>query len=415
MYLKRRQQLFAQLQDQTITLLFSGKAPYKTADQKYPFVVNKNFYYLTGLSVEEAVLIMIKGVNQTDSYIFVPNYDPIKALWDGAALDFKTVAKITEIKEGFVRGNNTIEQFISQIVSSSRRAIYGSLSQVNFDFDRLEFDLTTTLNEEFSKTLVNKYPYLTINNIHSDLAKLRMIKDKNEIDLISKAISISDQAIRHLLNVIPKLRSEAQINAEYNYILNKEGLIPSFNSIIASGKNAAILHYVDNNSQLDQDGLVLLDMGVEYEQYASDISRTFPVSGKFNQRQRDVYEAVLSVNKAAIEWVKPGYSFAEFNQYGKDLLINEAKKLKLIKNDEEINDYYYHSLTHSLGLDVHDIGDYTKKIEAGMILTVEPGLYIAAENIGVRIEDNILITTDGAINLSEMIPKEVAEIEKLMK
>jgi Xaa-Pro aminopeptidase len=208
---------------------------------------------------------------------------------------------------------------------------------------------------------------------------------------------------------------EYELQAEYNYVLNKNRTTPSFDTIAASGKNATVLHYIDNDSKIPENQLVLFDLGVDYDYYCSDVTRTIPSSGKFTKRQKEVYEVVLEANKKSIEWLRPGVTIKEFNDYGKKILIEGAKKLGLIKEDSEISKYYYHSLGHYLGLDVHDVGNYAKPIPEGALITIEPGLYIAEEGIGIRIEDDVVVTKDGAINLTKDIIKEVADIEAFMK
>ena len=209
---------------------------------------------------------------------------------------------------------------------------------------------------------------------------------------------------------------EYQLESYFDYVIKNEGQrINSFKTIAASGVNATILHYVDNNAVLKDGDLVLFDLGTETEFYISDISRTFPVNGKFTPRQKEVYQAVLDVNKKCIEFLKPGITKEEYNNYAKELLIKACKKLGLITKDEELSKYYWHSVGHSIGLDTHDPCDYDSPFKAGMLVTCEPGLYIEEEKIGVRIEDDILITEDGAINLSQDIIKEVKDIEDFMK
>ena len=201
----------------------------------------------------------------------------------------------------------------------------------------------------------------------------------------------------------------------YEYALkthNSEG--NSFNPIVASGANGTTLHYEENDQTAEDGSLVLCDLGALAGPYASDISRTFPVNGKFSSRQKEIYELVLSVNKACIDFVKPGIMMSELNLHAKNILAEGALKLGLIQSLDEISKYYYHNVSHYLGLDVHDVGSYLIPLKAGVVLTIEPGFYIEEENIGIRIEDNVLVTETGSINLSESIIKEVKDIEEYM-
>ena len=208
-----------------------------------------------------------------------------------------------------------------------------------------------------------------------------------------------------------KVKNEMQAEAYYDFINRSEGKNASFTSIVAAGKNATILHYVDNNSNIAKEDLLLMDVGCYTKHYSSDITRTFPINGKFTKRQKEVYEVVLECNKKCIEFAKAGITWSEINDYAKRILADGCKKLGLIKEDHELSKYYYHSIGHSLGLDVHDPSLRNLGLVEGMVITIEPGLYIEEEKIGIRIEDNIQIGLEKSENLSKNIIKEVEEIE----
>lgn len=409
-YVNRRTNYLNEVKENSISIFFSGIAPQKSADQNYPFVVNRNFFYLSNIDQDNACLILVKGTNKTESFLFIEKTDPIKALWDGSGYTFEEAKDLSKIDN--VLDIKSLEQFIQGLFQASRRALFGELEYVYFDLEKYGKETFSTLyQKEFSK----KYPFLQVKSNHLILANLRTAKDEVEIDSIKKAIDITNDALNVLMKNLKPNMNEREIEALYTYELNKAHSSPSFDTIAASGVNATILHYVDNNDNINDNELILLDLGALYNNYASDITRTYPANGKYTERQKAVYEIVLEANKKTIEWLKPGITMEEFNNFGKKILIEGAKKLGLIKEDEEITKYYYHSLGHYLGLDVHDIGDYTKPIPEGAIITVEPGLYIKEENIGIRIEDDILITKDGNINLSKHIIKEVKDIEVFMK
>ncbi len=412
---ERREAYLNRIEAPSISYFFSGIAPYKTADQKYYFSVNRDFFYLTNLAIENTILVLVKSATRQESYIFTEKVDELKALWEGPGLSFDAIAAKTELPVANIRDLETLETFTAGIMSSNRRAIFGQISYAYLDFDRIDSKANLTESDKHAVYLQKHYPFLSIRNAHAHLAHLRTKKDAFEISQIQKAVDVSQQAYEHLLHVIPTLDEEHQVEAEYNYILNKNQTIPSFNSIVASGKNGTILHYGDNNQPLDKSGLLLLDLGVQYQNYASDITRTYPVSGKFTKRQKEVYQSVLNVNKAVIAWAKAGITQEAFNQFGKELIIKELYNLGLIKKDEEYAKYYYHSLGHYLGLDVHDEGNYAEPFPVGTVITVEPGIYIAEEGIGVRIEDDIVLTENGNICLSHKLVKEVVEIEKAME
>lgn len=411
----RRSLYASKVIEPSLSLFFSGKAPQRSADQNYLFSVNRNFYYLTGIDQQNVVLLIAKGANKTDSYLFIEPIDPVKALWDGAGLSFEEAAKMCEIDVKNVKAIDSLNLFISQLLSTNRRALYGQIETIYLDLERQSDTSAQTPAQNFAQYLQKDYPFVSIKTNQMILAEQRMVKDQSEVETIKKAISITDEGLSRIMKHLAPGKTEFGMQAEYNYILNYHRTTPSFDTIAASGKNATILHYIENKDEIKDNTLLLLDLGVELDHYCSDITRVFPANGVFTGRQKEVYEVVLEANKKTIEWLKPGVTIKEFNDFGKSILIEGAKKLGLIKEDTEIDKYYYHSLGHYLGLDVHDVGNYSLPIPEGAIITVEPGLYIAEESIGVRIEDDVLVTKDGAINLSKHIIKEVKDIEAFMK
>ncbi len=415
MLLKRRESYIEHIENQSMSIFFSGHAPLKSADQFYPFVVNRNFFYLSGLNQENLCLVIMKGAGKSDTYLFIEKIDPVKALWDGAGMTFEEAAEKAAIPLENVRDITSLETFIAQMLSTSRRALYGELSHIYLDLERLNEKVPATESIQFAHRLKSLYPQINLCSNQMILAEMRTIKDASEVEDMKKAIAITKVGLERIMRELKVGRYEFQLEAEFNYVLNLHRTAPSFNTIAAQGKNATVLHYIENSDAIEPGSLVLFDLGCLSNHYASDITRTYPASGQFTPRQKAIYELVLSVNKEAIRFLKPGMTLKEFNDFGKQKLTEGAKALGLIKEDDEITRYYYHSLGHYLGLDVHDVGNYTKPIPEGAIITVEPGLYIAEENIGIRIEDDILVSASGNINLSQDIIKEVNEIEAFMK
>ena len=415
MFEQRRQNYFKEVKDLSISFLFSGVAPQKSNDQNYHFSVNRSFFYLTGIKQQNVVLMMVKGNEKTDSYIFIEKIDPVKALWDGAGLTFEEASQKAEVPLERIKDITELEGFLNGLLSTNRRAVYGMISAVYLDLERQSEISLPTKAHLFADQLKAKYQYLNIKTNQLILAELRTVKDNYEIEQVKKAVDITKTGIERIMSHMKPGLFEYELQAEYNYVLNRHRTTPSFDTIAASGKNATVLHYIDNDSKIPDESLVLFDLGVDYDYYCSDVTRTIPANGKFTKRQKEVYEVVLEANKKSIEWLKPGVTIKEFNDYGKQILIEGAKKLGLIKEDSEISKYYYHSLGHYLGLDVHDVGNYAKPIPEGALITVEPGLYIAEEGIGIRIEDDVVVTKSGAINLTQSIIKEVKDIEAFMK
>ena len=233
-----------------------------------------------------------------------------------------------------------------------------------------------------------------------------------------KAISITIEGVKELMKNSKEGIREYELEAYFDFVCKKNGVKDfAFKTIAAAGKNATILHYVTNDSKLKDGDLILFDLGAQYKYYNGDISRTFPINGKFTERQKEVYNSVLYVNQRIIEEMKPGVKFLELNSLAKSLIAKECIKLGLIENEKDVDKYYYHSIGHSLGLDTHDVELRNRDVilEAGMVYTVEPGIYIEEEGIGIRIEDDILITEDGNEVLTKDMIKTIDEIEEFMK
>ena len=398
--------------EKSISIFFSGIAPQKSNDQSYPFHVNRNFYYFANINQADSILVLVKGANESKCYLFIEKRSPERILWDGDTLSFEHAQTLSGVDE--VKDRTSFDAFIATILSSNRANIFGELNCLYMDFETKPLGSLLDWVTSYAASIQKNYPFLNIKNNHLLCARLRTTKDETEFKHIQKAVDISKEAFHHLMKKAKDVQTEHALEAEYNYILNQNQVTPSFDTIVASGVNATVLHYTSNNDEIKDDQLILVDAGVSFECYCSDITRTFPKSGKFSPRQKELYELVLKANEETIRWIKPGITLKDFNAYGKNILTEGLKKMGMITTDEEVMKYYYHSLGHSLGLDVHDIADYSKPIEAGHILTVEPGLYIKEEGIGIRIEDDILVTNDGCINLSKDIIKSVKDIEDFM-
>lgn len=407
---KRRTNLFNLLPVGSVTLVFSGFELKYSADQTFPFEVNRDFYYLTGVNEDNCVLCLVKGQNQTQTILFKEETDPTLALWVGERLTLKAAGEIAKIDT--VLNISKLKGYVQGLTEATRSAVFGEINTLNLN---LETDFLYSDSYKFAEFAKKTLPQLTIQNVHQKIACLRMIKDKEEIKCLQKAVDVTSDALAAIRKNIKSGIYEYDIEAEYNYVLKKNNTRTSFASIIGSGKNSTTLHYVVNSDKVEPNTLCVCDVGVNFQNYASDITRTYPVDGKFTARQKQIYNIVLKAQTKAMEALRPGLTWPEYNKIARDVLIEESLKIGLIKKPEEIGKYYYHSVGHFLGLDVHDTGDYTKPISAGMYLTCEPGLYIAEEKIGVRIEDDILITKDGHICLSQGIEKDPDKIEKLLQ
>ncbi len=409
-----RKHLFEKLDNNSIAIIHSGYNVFKSADSVYDFVVNNNFYYLTGIDQAEVILVIGKFDEKYLEWLFIEKVDEEKAKWLGATLSFEEASKISGINTHSIFDLNLFDSKVEGLYQSNRYGL-NEAKTIYLDLEQSNLKLYNSFGLEYARKIKDKYPSIIIKNCYNEIVELRMCKNEAEVELIKQSISTTKNAIYNVMNHHQELSNESIANAYHDFQIIKEGKSLSFNDIIAAGHNATVLHYDDNNCDILTDSLLLMDVGCYTKHYSSDISRTFPVSGKFTERQKAIYEVVLKTNKLCIEYATDGMSWKDLNDYAKELLAEGLKNLGIIKEDSELIKYYFHSIGHSLGLDVHDSSHRNMGLKEGMVITIEPGLYIPEENIGIRIEDNILITKGKAILLSKDIIKEVEDIENFMK
>ncbi|RBP62591.1 aminopeptidase P [Alkalibaculum bacchi] len=407
-FTQNRRELYENLQDNSMAIFFSGKAPHKSNDAYYMFEVDRNFYYLTGIAREDIILVAIKYGDVVEEYLFIEKFDPILAKWVGAKISADEAKSISGIENIMY-----VENIKSKLVQILGSGAY-NVENVYFDYSRYAWDYSDKMSSAFSTELLSKYPYLIKKNASKILTKLRTIKKPEEVKCMKKAIDITKEGIESMMIHAKPGMAECEFEAHFDFVLKCKGAGHAFDTIAASGINGTILHYVANNKITEDNDLILFDLGASADNYCADITRTFPVNGTFTERQKDVYNVVLHCNKEIIRHMKPGVSTVNLNKLAKDLLAQGCKELDLIDNLEDVSKYYYHSIGHPLGLDTHDVGDRNIILQPGMVYTCEPGLYVEEEAIGIRIEDDILITEDGNINLSEHIIKEIDDIEAFM-
>lgn len=409
LFKKNRKKLMNNLENNSMVILFSGNAPVKSEDENYQFTPNRNFYYFTGIDEEDLILLMIKLENEVSEYLFIKEIDEEKERWVGKSIRDYEAKEISDIIN--VDTINNFDNFINKKLKA-----YSDFN-IYLDFSKSHNDVLTK-EKIMAKKLLELYPYIRIKNIYPSIIPLRLVKEKEEIENIQRAIDITIKGVENIMvNAKPEMM-EYELEAYFEFACRKAGVKDyAFKTIAASGKNATILHYVNNNSRCKADDLVLFDLGAQYNYYNGDITRVFPISGKFTERQKQVYNAVLSVNKRVISVIKPGLKYLDLNKMARKWIAEECIKLGLIESEEEVGKYYWHSIGHSLGLDTHDIDrmDRNTIFEEGMVWTVEPGIYIEEEGIGIRIEDDIVVTKDGANVLTKDMIKEIDEIEKFME
>lgn len=413
-YQKKRQELTNQIENDSIAILHSNYEVFKSADAIYNFNVNKNFYYLTGLNEDNIILILGRFDNIAYEWLFIDENDPVLVKWVGAKYTKEEASKITGINIKNIHYTSNFENFVRNLIQPNRNVLR-PIKNIYLDLENRNIPLYNTFALDYSKKIKESYPFIIVKNIYNTIIDLRSIKEKCEIEEIKKSIDTTNRAILNVYHHHNEIKNEKIGCAYHDFVLNCDGKEKSFGTIMASGQNACTLHYEENNSDCKEEDLMLMDLGSSTNGYASDISRTFPIGGKFSKRQKEIYNAVLDTNKKCIEYATAGITWNELNAYARNLLTEHLIRLNVMETKEELSEYYFHSVSHSLGLDVHDPCDYSKPLRAGMVITIEPGLYIAKEGIGIRIEDDILITEKKAICLSSDLIKEIKDLEKELK
>lgn len=408
----RRAQLLENKQGPCMIAIFSGSAPMKSLDEAYPFAVDRNFFYLTGIEKENMILILRKTYSgDTVETLYIEPYDEVLAKWVGPRMRAHEATQISGVQS--IRDIGEFDSDLNRIISGSRGL--GKM-HVYLDLWRHREDQTDTPAHTLAAKLQQRYPAVAIDEIHGDMAALRAVKSDDEIAEMRKAQKGTRIAIEAMMKHAYPGVNECELEGAFDFALMKQGIRQhAFSSIVAGGVRATTLHYSENCCAVEDGQLVLIDLGCAVGNYCADISRTFPVNGKFTARQKEIYNAVLEAQKIVIANAKPGLTMRDLNQMVIDYYETRLDDLGLRKDGKTVRDYYYHGVSHSLGLDTHDICTERERIlKPGMVITVEPGLYIADEEIGVRIENDVLITEDGCIDLSSDILRTVEDIEALM-
>ncbi len=406
-----RKKLYERMESESVALFFAGSAPHRTTDQYYKYAPQRNFYYLTNLHEPNMILMMLNGKEDTKTYLFVEENTDHIIKWEGARMEKQAASERSGIDIANIRYLKEFDGMFHQVMNYARSVMGTPPKTLYLDLYHVDPKNPPIALEQADRILKN-YKELTVKAINEHTSYLRMFKSDAEIKQIQAAINHTEKGLNNVMKKLKARSHEYQLEADFLHEITLSGSEGNaFETIAACSDNATVLHYIENRDVLKKDALILFDLGALHQNYASDISRTYPVSGKFTKRQKTLYNIVLEVNKATIEEIRPGVTWKHLNDFAKQMLIEKTKAIGLIKEDTEISELYYHSIGHFMGLDVHDVGHYNIPLEAGMVLTIEPGLYIKDEGIGIRIEDDILVTKDGYKNLSQSIIKEVEDIE----
>lgn len=426
-FARRRRQLMRMMGEGAIAVLPAAPIRIRNRDADYRYRQDSDFLYLTAFPEPEAVAVFIPGRKQGEYILFCRERDPEMETWNGRRAGQDGAVELYGADDSFPISD--IDEILPGLLED-RTSVYYSMGR-DADFDRR---LMAWVNVIRTRSRSGRQPPHEFISLEYLLHEMRLFKSSAELKVMRKAAEISDEGHRRMMALCRPGRYEYEIEAEFIYTARRYNADLAYQSIVGGGANGCILHYVDNNEMLRDGELLLIDAGAEYEGYASDITRTFPVSGRFTEAQREVYEVVLTAQEAAIKKVKAGNSWddphvAAVHELTKgliDLGLLKGKPSKLIR-ENAYRRFYMHRTGHWLGIDVHDVGEYKvdgewRLLEPGMVTTVEPGLYITAasdvpkrfHNIGVRIEDDVAVTKDGHKVLTAETPKSVAEIEALV-
>ena len=425
-YKKRRDNLSEILPNNSVLLLPGADLQYRNADSAHAFRQESSFYYFSGFCEPSSLIAIVKSDKGLSSIIFVPPKDKLKEIWDGYRAG--PIGAVEDYMFDKAYDNNQIDSMMPDILNGSEQVLYSIGKKQGFDQKVIDWTTSASSKDRHSKSI-------NITDASSMIGNLRLIKDSHEIDLIKKACEISADAHIEAMKAVKEGDNEQTIESLYIHEFSKNGgRYPAYTPIVAGGESACVLHYVENDKDLKNNELLLVDAGCEYKMYAADITRTFPVGGKFSEEQLKVYEIVLKAMNAAIDSVKEGNSIMMPQEISEKVITEGLVEIGILDGDPEelhkkgaYKDFYMHKIGHWLGLDVHDVGDYTEgddfmKFKPGMITTIEPGIYISNamnvdnkwKGIGVRIEDDILVTKDGNENLTKKVPSDPHEIESLM-
>ncbi|MDB3950079.1 aminopeptidase P N-terminal domain-containing protein [Gammaproteobacteria bacterium] len=426
-YLERRNKLGSMLPKNSAVVISGASTQYRNADSSHAFRQDSNFWYLSGFNEAESTLVLLVNENNNvQSIVFVPEKDELKEIWDGYRAGPEGAMKDHGFDLAF--NNTEIDQRLPDLLAGHNQVFYPVGKSKTLDADIIEWIKSAKSKDRHSSAI-------DIADASSKVGNQRLIKDEDEIKIMKKACQISAEAHVEAMKFVKPGMTEQEMEAFYQYEFSKRGgRFSAYTPIVAGGENACVLHYVENSKPLKDGELLLVDAGCEFELYASDITRTFPINGKFTAPQLAIYEVVLEAQAKSIEAISTNNNVMDAQTISEKVITQGLIDLGILQGSMEelhaagaFKDFYMHKIGHWLGIDVHDAGDYMEdgdymKFKPGMVTTVEPGIYISSSSdveekwkgIGIRIEDDILVTADGNENLTAFVPSDPKEIEALM-
>lgn len=410
-FVLNRKKYLDQMPDGSVSVFAANDLLPGNADGTYGFIQNSTFFYLTGIDQEDGYLVLVKGGGE---WLFIRETSELIRIWDGDKLGKEEARAVSGI-ENVHWLEDFWEVLDKQVAEKPEAWLHCDTTQLS------RFRSFRSKEKWLTDQFRDKYPQTEVRNPEKVINRLRLFKAESELVPLKKAIDITRKGLLRAARFIAPGKYEFEIEAEitHEFIMNRSRF-HAFLPIVASGANSCVLHYVDNNKRCEDGELVLIDFGAEYGNYKADMTRTLPVNGKFTDRQAEVYASVLHVMKTLKKLMVNGNTVINLKKEALDLTGKELVKLGLVSasalknNPEIVTKYLPHGVSHSLGIDVHDVGDRSTLFAPGMVLTLEPGIYIREEGIGIRLENDILITGSGNTDLMAHVPLEIEEIEKMM-
>jgi len=429
-FLERRSELSKKVLDDSAIIVASSPVKSRISDTDYLYRQDSNFYYLSGYEEPESILLIRPYAKKDNFIIFCRDRDPLKEQWDGFRSGQKGAVKDFGANKSL--SISSVDSLMPELLEGAKNIYYSMSSPCGLDQR-----INAWVDQIRLNTRAGAEPPQNLLSLDSIIHEMRLLKSDEEIEVMKQAAEITTEAHIRAMKAVKPGMFEYQLEAEYLYAFNKNGArAPAYNSIVGGGNNACILHYVENNSELKDGDVVLVDAGCEYNYYASDVTRTFPVNGSFTEEQKQVYSVVLEAHKQSMDQLKPGNKWNLAHEKSVEVIVEGLIDLGIIKSSKEeaidtgeYSKFYMHRIGHWLGMDVHDVGSYKqdgdwRDLEPGMVMTIEPGIYILDslegvedkwKGIGVRIEDDVLVTKEGFEVLTPDIPRSIEEVESTVQ
>ena len=406
-FAEHRERLYQTLAENTLVIAYAGIPIHTNEDDYYDFAVNSQFFYLTGLERQNTAFLAYKTAEKTREILFIEEPDPLSERWTGKMPTKEEVRSVSGIED--VRYTDKLEDAIGGFMGFCR------VDQAYFDLYRCQMNDLPDYNLVMAERFKQAYPHVILKDLHTACVPLRERKDAEEVERIRKAVDVTRRGLEFVMKNLKPGKMEYQVQADFEYACRRLGAKrQAFPVIAGSGINGCMMHYGTNHCEVQDGSLILLDLGAKVENYCSDITRTYPANGKFSPRQREIYELVLKANEAVAAAAKPGITTRDLNDVACQVLGEGLVAMGMIQDASEVDKYYMHSVSHPIGIDVHDISLAGDVLQPGWVISNEPGLYIDEEAIGIRIEDDLLITEDGCEVLSKDIIKDPDLIEAFM-